>query len=101
VHHTLARNSGARFSELGFAALVQKSANDEKLAERLGLRLDIPLTLLRQLLARAGDLVRSRRRLRKDRCDSCRFIRRRRTAPKCRDGRAGNKAPIRLAQSMN
>lgn len=60
VHHSLARNSGARFSETGFAALVKKSESDEKLAERLGLRLDIPLQLLRQLLARATDLVRSR-----------------------------------------
>jgi len=60
VHYTLARNSGAQFSEFGFAALVQKSANDERLAEKLGLRLDIPLALLRQLLARATDLVRSR-----------------------------------------
>ncbi len=60
VHHTLARNSGAQFSEGGFAALVKKSQNDEKLAETLGLRLDIPLELLRRLLARATDLVRSR-----------------------------------------
>ncbi len=60
VHHSLARNSGAQFSEAGFAALVQKSESDEKLAEKLGLRLDIPLGLLRQLLARATNLVRSR-----------------------------------------
>ena len=39
---------------------MQKSENDEALAEKLGLRLDIPLALLRQLLARASDLVRSR-----------------------------------------
>jgi uncharacterized protein (DUF2336 family) len=60
VHHTLARNSGARFSESSFANLVKKSQSDEKLAEKLGLRLDIPFELLRQLLARATDLVRSR-----------------------------------------
>lgn len=60
VHHVLARNSGAQFSESGFATLVKKSESDEMLAERLGLRLDIPLQLLRQLLARATDLVRSR-----------------------------------------
>ena len=60
VHHTLARNAGAQFSEYGFASLVMKSQSDEKLAEKLGLRLDIPLELLRQLLARATDLVRSR-----------------------------------------
>jgi uncharacterized protein (DUF2336 family) len=60
VYHELARNAGAQFSEDGFASLVKKSAGDEKLAERLGVRLDIPLELLRQLLARASDLVRSR-----------------------------------------
>ena len=60
VHHSLARNSGARFSKTGFATLVRKSETDEKLAEKLGLRLDIPLELLRRLLARATDLVRSR-----------------------------------------
>ncbi|HET7679307.1 MAG TPA: DUF2336 domain-containing protein [Xanthobacteraceae bacterium] len=60
VHKTLARNPGTQFSEHGFAALVKKSEGDDELAERLGLRLDIPLHLLRQLLARATDLVRSR-----------------------------------------
>ena len=60
VRHTLARNSGAQFSKAGFAALVKKSEGDEKLAEKLGLRLDIPIELLRQLLARATNLVRSR-----------------------------------------
>ena len=60
VHHTLARNSGAQFSKSGFATLVKKSHIDEKLAEKLGLRLDIPLELLRQLLSRATNLVRSR-----------------------------------------
>ena len=60
VHHTLARNSGAQFSETGFAALVKESEGDEKLAEKLGLRLDIPLGLLRRLFLRATDLVRSR-----------------------------------------
>ena len=60
VCHALAGNSGAQFSKSGFAALLQKSENDETLAEKLGLRLDIPFHLLRQLLARATDLVRSR-----------------------------------------
>jgi uncharacterized protein (DUF2336 family) len=60
VHHTLARNAGARFSDSGYATLVKKSGSDETLAEKLGLRLDIPLELLRQLLARASEFVRSR-----------------------------------------
>jgi uncharacterized protein (DUF2336 family) len=60
VHHALTRNLGAQLSELGFATLVKKSESDEKLAEKLGLRLDIPLPLLRLLLARATETVRSR-----------------------------------------
>ena len=38
---------------------MKSAESDAKLAERLGLRLDIPLQLLRQLLARATDRVRS------------------------------------------
>ena len=60
VHHALAKNSGAHFSDSGFATLVKRSETDDALAEKLGLRLDIPLRLLRQLLAKATDLVRSR-----------------------------------------
>ncbi len=60
VHNTLARNAGARFSERGYSELVKKSAADPTLAESLGLRLDIPIKLLQQLLARAGEMVRSR-----------------------------------------
>jgi uncharacterized protein (DUF2336 family) len=60
VHHSLAVNSGARFSETGFATLVMKSDGDEHLAERLGSRLDIPSQMLEQLLVRATDAVRSR-----------------------------------------
>ena len=60
VHNTLARNTGAHFSEAGYSELVQKSASDQALAESLGLRLDIPIKLLQQLLARAGEMVRSR-----------------------------------------
>jgi uncharacterized protein (DUF2336 family) len=60
VRHALAKNSGARFSQDGFATLVRNSKTDEGLAESLGLRLDIPFELLRELLARATNLVRSR-----------------------------------------
>jgi uncharacterized protein (DUF2336 family) len=56
----LAGNGGAKFSEQGFAAIVKSAGLDEALAEKLGLRLDIPLQLLRQLLAKATELVRSR-----------------------------------------
>ena len=60
VFHALARNAGARFSENGYAALVGNAARDESLIERLGLRLDIPATLLRKLLAMANDIVWAR-----------------------------------------
>jgi uncharacterized protein (DUF2336 family) len=60
VTHRLARNAGARFSEAGYSAMVKKAEADGGLAEKLGLRLDIPLKLLRELLARATDAVRSR-----------------------------------------
>lgn len=60
VHRTLALNAGAQFSELGYANLVKKSQGDEALTESLGLRLDIPVQLLSQLLARATDRVRAR-----------------------------------------
>jgi uncharacterized protein (DUF2336 family) len=60
VHHSLARNSGAQISESSFSTLVKKSENDDRLTEKLGLRLDIPFEFLRQLVARATDLVRSR-----------------------------------------
>jgi uncharacterized protein (DUF2336 family) len=60
VAHRLARNAGARFSETGFMTLVRNAETDEKLAEKLGLRLDIPLRLLRDLLLKATEDVRAR-----------------------------------------
>lgn len=59
VCHALARNSDAKFSKHGFAALVEMSDRDEVLAIKLGLRLDLPFELLRRLLARASHFVRS------------------------------------------
>ncbi len=58
--HRLARNAGARFSETGFSTLVRNAETDESLAEKLGLRLDIPVRLLRELLSKATEAVRSR-----------------------------------------
>src|SRR5207237_2711225 len=60
VSHTLANNNGARFSEQGYATLVNGAARDVGLTEKLGLRLDIPINLLRELLARATAAVRDR-----------------------------------------
>jgi len=60
VFHKLAENSGASFSEFGFATLVKHSERDQGLAEKVGSRLDIPLRLFRELLLRATEAVRSR-----------------------------------------
>jgi uncharacterized protein (DUF2336 family) len=60
VSNVLARNSGARFSDQGYATLVESAGRDDRLAEGLGLRLDIPLNLLRDLLAKASAAVRDR-----------------------------------------
>jgi uncharacterized protein (DUF2336 family) len=60
VVHKLAGNSGANFSENGFATLVKQSERDERLAEKVGLRLDVPLRLFRELLLRATEAVRQR-----------------------------------------
>ena len=59
VADKLARNTGAKFSESGFTALVKRAEMDDSLAKRIGLRLDIPLQLLRELLLRATETVRT------------------------------------------
>lgn len=60
VKYELAGNNGARFSESGFAALVNSAENDDDLTERIGLRVDLPPRLLRQLLSKATAAVRAR-----------------------------------------
>ena len=60
VVHTLATNSGARFSELGYDSIAKKAVHDGPLAEKLAVRVDVPLPLLRKLLSRATDVVRDR-----------------------------------------
>jgi uncharacterized protein (DUF2336 family) len=60
VFHKLAGNAGANFSEGGFATLVKHSERDGELAEKVGLRLDVPLRLFRELLLRATEAVRAR-----------------------------------------
>jgi uncharacterized protein (DUF2336 family) len=60
VSHALAKNSGARFSETGYATLVESAGRDEGLTEKLGQRFDIPVNLLRDLLAKATATVRDR-----------------------------------------
>jgi uncharacterized protein (DUF2336 family) len=56
----LADNSGARFSDTGFETLVKRSEMDETLAQKVGLRPDLPSPLFRDLLSRATEAVRSR-----------------------------------------
>jgi uncharacterized protein (DUF2336 family) len=60
VIRKLASNSGARFSETGYSKIVERSEADSELVEVLGLRVDLPLKFLRDLLRRATDTVRDR-----------------------------------------
>ena len=60
VIHKLAQNAGAHFSEAGFTTLVVKAETDERLAETVGLRLDVPSHLFEQLLLQATKTVQSR-----------------------------------------
>lgn len=60
VIHNVAVNSGAKLSDHGFAALLKASETDDSLAEKTGLRLDLPLSVLKELLLRATEAVRSR-----------------------------------------
>jgi len=60
VARAVTRNAGARFSDAGFEMLVKRSAGDDVLAERLGLRSDIPRHHFVRLIARASDAVRAK-----------------------------------------
>ena len=60
VRRKVAGNSGARFSDNRLAALVQRPNPMNVLAERTGMRLDFPIKLLRDLLARATEAVRNK-----------------------------------------
>lgn len=60
VSNALARNAGALFSECGYATLVGRAERDESLAEKLGLRLDLPASLLRELLGKVAAVVQAR-----------------------------------------
>jgi uncharacterized protein (DUF2336 family) len=53
-------NSGARFSETSFAKLVRRSDGDDELAERVGVRPEIPPALFARLLLRASQRVRAK-----------------------------------------
>jgi uncharacterized protein (DUF2336 family) len=55
-----AENPGARFSEAGFAKLVQRSDGDDGLALRVGSRRELPLPLLLALIDKASSAVRAK-----------------------------------------
>jgi len=58
VAHVLAGNAGARFSEAGLTNLVKSAETDDILSMKIGLRLDLPSRLLRELLLKATEAVR-------------------------------------------
>lgn len=58
VHRKLASSLDARFSEGGLSRLVKHAEVDDTLTEKLGLRLDLPVHLLRQLMEKARSIVR-------------------------------------------
>jgi uncharacterized protein (DUF2336 family) len=53
-------NTGARFSEAGFAGLLQRSDGSDRLAISVGSRADIPWDVFMALLAKASDQVRQK-----------------------------------------
>jgi len=60
VAHTVAANRGARISEAGFFGLIQRAESDGILAEKVGLRPDIPPRMFRELLIKATAIVHQR-----------------------------------------
>jgi hypothetical protein len=60
VVQTVARNTGARFSDAGFRMLVKRSTGDDGLAMHIGARRDLPRQHFLQLLQQASATVRTR-----------------------------------------
>ena len=60
VIRKLANNASAHFSETGYSTIVARAEADDELVEILGLRIDLPIKFLRDLLRRATDAVRAR-----------------------------------------
>jgi uncharacterized protein (DUF2336 family) len=60
VIRKLANNASARFSDTGYSGIVARADADDELTEIFGLRIDLPLQFLRDLLQRATDAVRAR-----------------------------------------
>jgi uncharacterized protein (DUF2336 family) len=60
VARSVADNRGARLSDTGFFRLIKRAESDGILAEKVGLRPDIPPRLFRELLTRATAIVHKR-----------------------------------------
>src|SRR5262245_38761366 len=60
VVHSVADNRAARISDDGFFTLVDRAERDGVLAEKVGLRPDIPPRLFRDLLLKATEVVQQR-----------------------------------------
>jgi uncharacterized protein (DUF2336 family) len=60
VARSIATNKEAQLSENAFSTLVRRAEQDNVLAEKVGLRTDIPPRLFRQLLMQASDVVQKR-----------------------------------------
>jgi uncharacterized protein (DUF2336 family) len=60
VARCVADNRGARISRNGFVNLVRRAEDDGILAEKVGLRPDIPEPMFRELLTKATEVVRNR-----------------------------------------
>jgi uncharacterized protein (DUF2336 family) len=60
VIRKLANNASARFSDAGYSGIVARAGADDELTEILGLRIDLPIQFLRDLLRRATNAVRAR-----------------------------------------
>ncbi|HEY6832060.1 MAG TPA: DUF2336 domain-containing protein [Pseudolabrys sp.] len=60
VVRSIATNQNARLSDHAFTTLVQRAEQDGLLAEKVGMRTDIPPRLFRQLLMQASDVVQKR-----------------------------------------
>lgn len=60
VRYRVVSNDGAKISRTGFLRLVSVAARDPLLAEKTGVRADLPVRLLHDLLESAADAVRAR-----------------------------------------
>jgi len=57
---SLAKNTGAHFSETGFNRLVERTEGDDTLGQIVASRRDLPRSLLPELLRRAADAVKAK-----------------------------------------